>query len=52
MLEEDIHAALHYGLHYSASKEVENFHQEIAEQVQAGHIVVSPLAAVRILSKL
>ena len=47
MLEEELRAALHYGSHSFASKEVEFFHQEIPEQVQAGHIVVSPLASPR-----
>ena len=49
--EEEIHVALHYGPHYSASKEVDFVRQDIAEKVQAGQIVVSPLATVRGLPK-
>ena len=39
-------------MHYYAIKEVDLFHQEFSEQVQAGHIVVFPLNAVRKLPKL
>ena len=34
--------ALHYRAHLSATQEVEFFHQELAKQIQAGHIMVSP----------
>ena len=46
MSEEELRAALHYVEHSSSMKEVNFSHQELDEQVQAGHIVVSPLAAV------
>ena len=47
MLEEELCAALQYGAHYYTSKEVGFIRQDITEQVQAGHIIISPLAAVR-----
>ena len=46
MSEEELCAALHYEAHSSDKKEVDFVHQELAEQVQAVHIVVSPLGAV------
>ena len=52
MSEKELHAALYYGAHSSAMKKVDFVHQELAEQVQAGHIVVFPLAAIRNLPKL
>ena len=50
--EEELRADLHYGAHSSAMKEVDFVHQELAEQVQAGHVFVFPLTAVRNLPKL
>ena len=52
MLEEELGAALHYGSNSSNMKEMDFVHQELAKQFQAGHIVVSPLTAVRNLPKL
>ena len=52
MSEEELCAALHYGTHFPAKKEVEFVHQGLAEQVQAGNIVVFPLDAVQDLPKL
>ena len=52
MSEEELRAALHYGAHSSAIKEVDFIHQELAEQVQAGPIVILPLAAAHNLTKL
>ena len=46
MSEEELHATLHCGAHSSAKREVGFDHQELSDQVQAGHIVVSPLDAV------
>ena len=43
MSEEELRASLLYGEHSSAKKEVDFVHQELAEQVQVGHIVVPPL---------
>ena len=39
-------------MHSSAKKEVDFVHQDLAYQVQAGHIVVSPLYTVRDLPNL
>ena len=52
MLEEELGAALHYGSNSSNMKEMDFVHQELAKQFQAGHIVVSPLTAVRNIPKL
>ena len=50
--EEELRAALHYGAHSSAVKDVDFVHQELTEQVQSGHIVVFLLATVCNLPKL
>ena len=52
MSEEDLYADLHYGAHSSAKKEVDFVHQELADQVQAGHIVVLPMDTVQDLPNL
>ena len=52
MSEEELRTALHYGSNSSAKKEVDFFHQEMADQVQAGHIIISPLETVRDLPQL
>ena len=44
--EEEFRAALHYLAHSFAMKEVDFVHQELADQAQAGHIVVLPLTTV------
>ena len=46
MSEEELCAALHYGTHSSAKREVDFVHQELEDQVQAGHILVFPLDVV------
>ena len=43
---------IRYCAHDSKSKEVDFFHQELAEQVQAGHIAVFPLDTASHLHKL
>ena len=44
--EEELRTALHYGAHSSAKREVDLVHQDLADQVQAGHIVVFLVDAV------
>ena len=43
---------IRYGTHASASKEAEFIHAELANQVQAGHVVVLPLEEVTSLQNL
>ena len=50
--EEEKEAAIRYGTHTSAIKDIEFIHADPAEQVQAGHVVVSPLEAVNALHNL
>ena len=50
--EEELRAALHYGAHSSAKKEVDFVHQELEDLVQAGHIIFPPLDTVSDLPKL
>ena len=52
MDEEERDAAIRYGTYTSSSKEAGFIHVELAKQVQAGHIAVSPFEAVTSLQNL
>ena len=52
MTDDEITRDIRYGTHYSATKETTFVQTEIQEQAQAGHIALSPLRAVRHLTRL
>ena len=52
MDEEEKEADIRYGNHYSANKEAEFIHADLAEQAQAGHVAVLTLKAVNTLHNL
>ena len=52
MDKEEKEAAIRYGTYASANKEVKFINTELDEEVQAGHVVVSPLETVNALHNL